>query len=169
MSTDNIMNLGNDQLASQFDLTIHGVPTGGDSENVTLRADMTFQVPEDIVGTYDIYKKGIKITKTSMLTDTDKKFTIEWRVDQDWKTFDVMKKWFDAVYSPITGTALPDSMVRTNVSCQAVDTQNAVKKVIRFKNAKPVSWQLTAFENNSTDPLRCTMNFIYVDMIIENI
>lgn len=168
MSTDVIFGLGNDALVSTFELEFpDGIPSGGSAETVTLRADMTFQAPEEVVGTYDIFKKGIKITKTNTLTDTAKEFTIEWRVDQDWNTFDDMHNWFKAVYDPITGTAMPDNLMRTTVLCKAMDTQNAVKKVIRFKNAKPKSWQISAFDNQGTDPMRCTMTFIYIDMIFE--
>lgn len=170
MSTDQIILLGSDQLESEYDLSFpDGIPTGGKASDVALRCDMTFQVPEQSVGTYDIYKKGVKVTKTNMVTGTTKIFQIEWRIDQDWETFDAMKKWVDAVYDPITGTALPDATIRATVLCTPCDTQNNVKKKIRFKNCKPYTWQLTPFGNESANPLRCTMTFVYVDLIVENV
>jgi hypothetical protein len=169
MSTDVIFGLGNDALTNMFDISFpEGFPTGGDADEIALRCDMQFSVPEQRVNVYSIFKKGIKVDKTGTLTETTKEFTTEFAVDQDWNSVQAVIDYCNSVYDPITGTALPDSLTRTTVLCQPVDTQNAVKKVIRFKNAKPVAWSLTPFDNNASDPLRCTISWTYIDLKFEN-
>lgn len=168
MSTDAIMGLGDDQLQSMWQVVFpEGFPTGGNTDAIGLRCDLTFQIPEEIVGTYDIHKNGIVITKTGAVTTTQKQFTLEWRISQDWDVVDSIEKWFKAVYDPITGTALPDSMTRANVVCQAMDPQHNVIKVIRFKGAKPISITFTNFDNSSAEPMRVTVQFIYIDLKFE--
>ncbi len=169
MSTDTIFSLGADQLLSQWELSFpDGIPTGGGAENVALRVDTSFTIPEQSVGTYTINKKGITVPKTNTQTQNTKTFTIEWRIDQDWITFEDMKKWATAVYDHINGTALPEISVRATVLLSLLDTQNTVKKLIRFKNCKPSGYSLSALDNASGEPMRCTMTFIYVDFIVEN-
>jgi hypothetical protein len=168
MSTDVIFSRGADQLLSQFEVSFpFGIPTGGSHANVALRVDLGFTIPEQSVGTYDIHKKGLVITKTNTQTTTSKQFALEWTVDQDWTTFVDMKKWADSVYDPINGTALSESEVRAIILVTMLDTQNEVKKKFRFKNCKPINYTLTGLDNSSGDPMRCTMTFIYVDLIVE--
>jgi hypothetical protein len=168
MSTDTILNLGADQLLAMWDMSFpDGIPTGGKSDDVALRVDLGFTIPEQSVGTYELRKKGISITQTNTQTTTTKQFTVEWRIDQDWNTYGDMIKWFNAVYDPINGTALPNTATRATILCQMLDTQNVVKKVFRFKNCKPINYTLTALDNASGEPVRCTMTFIYIDMIPE--
>jgi len=169
MSTDNIISLGNNALTALWDVSfVQGIPTGGNDQNVTLRCDMSLTLPTESVGTYTVWKKGVKVDYTNTLTETTKEFQIEFRVDQEWETYTDINNWFKAVYDPITGTAMPDALMRTTIEVQAVDTQNVVKKKFRFNGCKPKSVQLTAFDNTNGEPVRCTVDFIYVDLIPEN-
>lgn len=169
MSTDIIFGLGDDALSNLFDVSFpEGLPTGGDADEIALRCDMQLQVPEQVVGTYDIFKKGLKVTKTNTVDDTTKEFTTEFRVDQDWDSVQAVIDYCDSVFDRRTGVSLPDSTMRTTVLCQAVDTQNEIKKIFRFKNCKPRSWALLPFDNSTGDPMRCTITWIYIDLVIED-
>lgn len=170
MSTDIIFGLGDDALVNMFEISFpEGFPTGGNADNVALRCDMQLQIPEQKVNTYSIYKKGVKVDKTGTLTDTTKEFTTEFRVDQSWASVQAVIDYCNAVYDPVTGIALPDSLTRTTVLCSAVNTQNEIMKTFRFKNAKPISWNMIAFDNNTGDPMRCTITWSYIDLKIENV
>lgn len=168
MSSDVIMNLGDDQLASQYQVVFPtGIPGGGNTEAISLRMDQDFDPPEDSVETYEIPFKGMKILKTSMTHAMDKRFTVNVRLDQQWKVYDDLLAWYHRCYDPINGTALPDTATRTDVVIQAQDGQQVVKKNIRFKNSKITGLKVATFDNASTDPTRVTVNFIFTDMIAE--
>jgi len=168
MSTDNILNLGDDQLANQYIVLFPtGIPGGGNTDTISLRMDQSFDPPEETVNTYDIIFQGLKITKTGMLTETTKEFTIDIRLDQQWKVFDDLNNWFKKVYDPIKGTALPDIMVRTTVVIQYQDGQNKVVKNMRFTGVKIKSLKVGTADHTSGDPIRLTLGFIYVDKIEE--
>lgn len=168
ISTDQILALGDDQIVSQFSIIFpNGIPGGGDANTISLRCDSQFDPPEDAVNVYEIFRKGFKIPKTGMLQETTKEFTIDIRLDQQWKVYDDMRAWADMSYDHSNGTALPESMARSTVIVQAEDrTQSGVKNII-FKYAKPKSVKIQTFDNTSGDPLRITVMFIYAVMVVE--
>jgi hypothetical protein len=169
MSTDVMLSLGADALTNMFDISFpEGLPTGGNENNLALRCDGDLQIPPQVVGTYDVWRKGIKITKSNTTTETDKRFTTESRIDQNWEIMDDVVTYCTAVYDPITGTAMPSETMKTTVLCTPVDPQNTIMKVFRFKNAQPIEWQLTPFSNQGTDAMKLTITWIYVDFILEN-
>ena len=168
ISTDQILNLGDDQASSQYSIIFPtGIPGGGDATLLSLRADQSFEPPEDTIAVYDIFHKGFKFTKTGMLQETTKEFTIDIRLDQEWKAYDDLRKWCDYSYDHSNGTAMPDIFSRSTVIVQAEDrTQTAIKK-ISFKKAKPKSIKIGTFDNSSGDPVRITVTFIYISMDVE--
>lgn len=165
ISPDSILNLGDDQLANQFMLIFpNGIPGGGDANAISLRADQSFDPPENTVNVYDIFHKGFKFSKTGMLQETTKEFTIDIRIDQQWKVFDDLKKWCDYSYDHSNGTALAESFARSTVIVQAEDRMQTSVKQIHFKYAKPKSIKVGTFANDSSDPLRVTVSFVFISM-----
>jgi len=167
ISSERILGLGDDQILSQYSLIFpEGIPGGGDSESITLRADQSIDLPENSVNTYDIFHKGFKITKTGMLQETTKEISFDVRIDQQWKVVDDYLAWEKMCYDHNNGTALPDSMVRTSLIVQPEDRNQAAVKQILFKGIKPKSSKLPTFDNSSGDPARMTMTFIFTEMVI---
>jgi hypothetical protein len=165
INSDEILSLGDDALANQFSILFPtGIPGGGDSNIISLRCDQTFDPPEDVVNVYEIFRKGFKIPKTGMLQETTKEFTIDIILDQQWKVYDDIRKWCDMSYDHSNGTALPESMARSSVVIQAEDRVQSAVKTIKFKGAKPKSVKIQTFDNQSGDPLRITVIFIYTVM-----
>mgnify|MGYP000943454114 FL=1 len=165
ISTDQIMALGDDQMLSQFSLIFpNGIPGGGDAQTVALRMDTTFDPPEESVNVYEIFHKGFKIPKTGMLQEGTKEFTIEVRIDQQWQVYDDLKRWANLSYDHTNGTGFPDAMTRATVIVQAEDrSQSGVKQIV-FRGAKPKSDKLPTFDNQSGDPARVQLTFIFVKM-----
>jgi len=168
INPDTIMGLGDDQQSSQFSIIFpKGIPGSDDMIAVSLRCDMQFDPPEDVVNVYEIFHKGYKFPKTGMLQETSKEFQIEIRLDQQWKVYDDLRAWCDLSYDHSEGTAMPETMARATVTIQAEDrNQKAVKK-IHFKYAKPKSIKIQTFDNQGSDPLRVLVTFIYIQMVVE--
>lgn len=165
ISTDQILGLGDDQMANQYQIIFpQGIPGGGDAETISLRCDQSFDPPEDVVNVYELFRKGFKIPKTGMLQETTKEFTIDIRLDQQWKVYDDIRGWADMSYDHSNGTALPELMARSTVIVQAEDRTQSGVKTITFRYAKPKSVKIQTMANDSGDPLRITVVFIYVVM-----
>jgi len=168
VNVDAIMGLGDDALANTFSIIFpKGIPTGGDDRAISLRCDMQFDPPEDVVNMYEIFHKGYKFPKTGMLQETSKEFQIEIRLDQGWKVYDDLRAWCDASYDHANGTALPEIAARSTVMIQAEDRNHNAVKQISFKYAKPKSIKIQTFDNQSGEPLRVLITFIYVQMVVE--
>lgn len=168
INTDSLLSLLDDQIASQHSIIFPtGIPGGGNTERLSLRCDLTFDPPEEVVNSYDIFHKGFKFTKTGMLQETTKEFTVEIRLDQQWGVYDDIDKWSKMVYDHTNGTSMPEAMSRSTIIVQAEDrNQDSVKQLI-YRQAKPKSIKIGSFDNASGDPLRITVTFIYIKMDTE--
>lgn len=167
-STSAIFLAGDDQVISQYVVSFpEGIPGGGDTDAISIRMDTQFDPPEQVMNTYEVFYRGLKVPKTSMLDETTKEVPIEIRVDQAWKVYDDLNAWFKNCYSFETTTALPESMTRTTMMIQAYDGQNNVVKSFRFTGVKIKSLKVGTWDNQSGDPMRITATFIFIDMISE--
>lgn len=166
INTDIVMGLGDDQLSNQWQVTFpEGIPGGGNSDSITLRMDQSFDPPEDVVGTYEIIYRGIKIPKTNKLHDMAKEFTIDIRLDQNWTVFDDLNAWYKLCYDGTNSTALPDLMVRTTMIIQCLDGSNVIKKELKYKGVKPKSVKIGTLDHSSGDPVRVTLACIFNDFV----
>lgn len=162
MSVSKILGLGDDALASKYYITFpNGLPTGGDTDSISLRLDQSFDFPEIGSGEYEIAWKGMKVKKTNGTDATDKTFTVQVRVDQQWKVMDDLYALAKASYDPNTGTYLPDSATRFPIAIRFVDGQDVVKKTWTFQYAKLKNFTIQSVEPTSEDPLRVQLTFIY--------
>ena len=162
MSVSKILGLGDDALAAKYFLVFpNGLPTGGDTDSIALRIDQSFSFPEIIVGTYDVSWKGMKVTKTNGTDQTTKEFTVQCRIDQQWKVMDDLYALAKASYDGNTGTYLPDSATRFPIAIRFVDGQDVVKKTMTFQYAKLKGFQIQDVEPTSEDALRVQLSFIY--------
>jgi len=167
MSIDSNYILNNpDQLASQFNFIILGIPGSSlGNDEISLRMDGSFDPPTEEVGTIDIYFRGVKIPKTNTLETTTKEFTVVVRVDQNWEVYKALKKWKNRVYNPNTTTgSVLSSDIKTNVLVQALDRQGKVVQTFAFIDTKIKSIKVESFDHGSDDPSKLTLGFIYRKM-----
>lgn len=158
-------NLADDQLASQFIFQIiDGTPIGKELENISLRMDQTFEVPEEIIGTYEFSFRGMKVPKTNMTEGTTKEFSVEVRNDSGWAIYKALKAYKDKCYDANKGIALSDSATRCTVAVQALDYQGNVKCTWTFKYSKIKQLKAGTFDNGSEDPSRLAMTWLYGKM-----
>ena len=162
MSINEILNLEDDQMSSQFQVLFSaGIPGGGSGDNIVLRMDQAVQVPWEVVGSYDFYYKGMKITRPNMTDESEKLLTLNVRLDQQWEVFDDLHNWKRSVHNPITGTRLPLATASTTVLVQFLDGSGNIVKTATFTNVLIKELEVTAFEHAGTDPSRLEMVLIF--------
>ena len=168
MALDKILNLGDDQISSQF-LVVYpnGIPGGGDAESLSLRMDQSFDPPQRVTGTYDVWHQGQKVVKTNVVEDTDKTFTLPFRLDQGWNIFDTLNAWYTLVYDEEEGTADNDLNTRTVMLVQMLGANKDVVKTLRYEGVKIKSIRITELNNESGDPVRIECEFIYLRVKFE--
>jgi len=167
MSVQTILNLGDDQTVNQYQIVFPGgIPGGGNATNIALRMDTSFTAPAQTISKYDVFYKGIKIPKTGTVTETDKSFTLEVRLDQSGDIYKALDAWKTRCYDFTNGTALPDIMTRTTMLVQLTDTQENVMMTWTFTGVKIYELTPPTLDNTTGDPARTIIGFIYADMAV---
>lgn len=159
---DSLLAAGADALKSQFEVIFpSGIPGGGNGVAVSLRMDETFDPPEHGVQVYEIFKKGQKIPKPGGAEEVDKMFTVNVRLDQQWRVYDDLKRWMRLVYNEKTGTPGQSNNSRTTVEVVSLDENNIPVKTIQFQGVFISKIKIQEFDNQSADPskLECTFHF----------
>lgn len=157
-----ILALQDDQLANQFKLSFpNGIPGGGSGENIALRMDQSFDPPEETVGEYQYFYKGLSVTKPNMLDETDKHITMQVRIDQQWAVFDDLMNWKNLVHNPRMGTGLPFASISATLIVEALDNLSKTQKKIKYTGVVIKGVKIETFEHGSSDPSRVTLNFMY--------
>jgi hypothetical protein len=169
---DQIFGLADDQIGSQYKLTFPaGFPAGVSSamtpDDLTLRLDKNFEIPKQVAQTYEYYYQGIKVAKLGPKDETEKKFKLDFRLDQNWDVHAVFKSWYDLCYNPREGIAGPESSTRSTLKFTAVagDATNLTKvdkKTYTFYKVKPISYGPSEFANDSGEPVRFEVEFIFL-------
>jgi len=168
MSAETIFAMGSDQMANQFIVLFPlGIPGGGNKDVMSLRMDQAFDPPSEALATYDIFYRGLKITKVSTLEETDKSFSLSFRLDQSWEVYDGLRDWKKMVFDPDTHIALSDSEVRTSVIVQYLGREGGIVHTGLFKGVVIKSLKLESADPSSADPLRVTAEFSYYDFSME--
>jgi hypothetical protein len=162
MSINDVINLSDDQMASQFQIQFpNGIPGGGSGDEIALRMDQSLDIPEEAVGEYIFYYKGLKIVRPNMIDESTKELLITVRLDQQWNIFEQIKAWKRLVHDPINGTRLPTASVSTTMLFQALDGSGDVMQTATFTNVIIKNFKVTSFENEGGDPARVEMNLLF--------
>lgn len=163
MSIDKILQLGDDQMASQFQLIFpNGIPGGGDPDYITYRLDTQFDPPKREVGTYDVWSQGQKVTHTSVTENTTKEFTLPIRLDQGWKAYDALDNWFKLVYDEENGGSRgTNASTRVPMVLQALGVGKVVVKQLTWLGVKIKGLKITAWDQQSNEPSKVEADFIY--------
>jgi len=163
-SINTIVGLGSDQLSSQCALVFTGgIPGGGDGDRITLRLDQSIDPPERMVETYEYFYQGIKRVMTSMTDATDKTFTTDVRMDQNWAVMKDLERWLYYTYEFTNGKALPTASVRTTAQLQYFDGQNNLVKSYTYLGLGIKGLKNGTSDMSSPDPLRTTISWVYDD------
>jgi hypothetical protein len=118
-------------------------------------------MPQETIYTYNIDFRGTIIPKTGKKEETDKTFTVNVRIDSQWKIYDALRQWHRMVFDPKTNIALSDVLTRTPIVVQALDHSNKVVKSFTFTYCKLKDLKVTDFDNATGDPMRAELGFIY--------
>jgi len=163
VQVNSILQLGDDQMASQYCIIFpNGIPGGGNWQNISLRMDQSFDPPAESVNVWERFFKGFKIPKTGMLEETNKEFTIDVLIDQQWEVYDALEKWKSMSYNSENGTASPDSDCYAPLIIQYEDKKQKGVKQIMYDHVKIREIKRGTSDNTSGDPLRVSVTFIYV-------
>jgi len=155
--------LADDAMLNQYEILFpNGIPGGGDANLLKLRADQQFEMPQEMVEEYTIEYQGIKIPKTSSKEGTDKKFTIQFRLDSNWSVYRALYAWKNLVQDGNTGASGTEAQTRVPMLFNHYGPNKQLAYSIRFNDVKLLSLKGGSFDHTSADPARVEAEFIYL-------
>lgn len=161
--------LGDDQHSASYEIIFpNGIPgaSGADLLAITLRQDQTFSWPSRESATYDVFYQGIKLPKLSVVEGTDKTFTINFRIDQDWNIFTAFNAWFGKSFDELNGTSDTEANTRTTMIVRELGPLKVPKQIGTFTGVKVKSIKPSDNDMQGTDPMRVEVGFIYATLVM---
>lgn len=162
---DEILNAGDDQIASQYELVIPGgIPLGDISiPKLRLRMDQTFDPPGLDLETYEVWFRGKKVVRPSYKENSPKEFTINFRIDDNWLVYDSLKAWYDAIQQ--SGVSLFEDSVETAIDIllysYTLNPIKAINHIFKYKNSIIKTLKKSELSHQSGEPLRVEAGFVF--------
>lgn len=149
-----------DQMANQFELYFFGKPVSNIQE-IALRMDKSFDIPEKSVSKVDINYQGVKIPKLLSQEETDKSFNLTFRLDENWMVYNTLNIWFGRTLHPKKGSTLPIKDREVTALFRALKKNKEVSREFVFRHVLISSIKLLEFDHSSSEPTRVDCKFIY--------
>lgn len=158
---ETIYSMGDDALSNAASMTIATLPGIFDTvEDLQLRIK-TFDIPEYSVKFYEVTYKGEKIEKPKPGNDVDKTVSVSFRLDKQWKCYNLLKKWGQAIYNHEagdTGLGDVDGVTRTTIIIKADNGPTWTFMGAIFSKLSNISFDTTS----EGDPIEVTFDFKYL-------
>jgi hypothetical protein len=169
---DILATFGNDALANHFNLILPVFPNAIALANLNMRIK-TFEIPEQTIETYEITKRGKKLTRPSGISGQSNEFSFTYRIDKYFQTYNSISQWMSFIQNPTNMAMASDSgplgaggasEFRVPIIVNGLDANNIITNVWAFTGCWPSSQDAISFDEESGDPLEAsvTMQFITV-------
>jgi len=146
-----------DALANQFQLIIPPFPGVEDIQQTNLRV-LTVDIPEYAIGTYEITKKGSKMTRRSGISELPTEFSFTYRVDKNYSVYKGFLSWLKLCRDSVTGIMAPENVIRVPITVQPIDGNNNVLfEGWEMFGCFPSSHDGLSFDEESGDPLTASV------------
>ena len=173
--------MGMDALGNHYQMNIPVISELGsyvDSLNMRI---LSVTIPERVIGTYDITKRGRKMTRPSGVSDQEKQVTFSFRADKFWGCYNALGNWMKFIQNNNTMAMASDSgadgrggasQYRHDIeiwSISTLDDSASPNNIWTLVGAYPTSLGDVSFSEDEGDPIEidCTidcMDIIYPDM-----
>jgi len=167
---DILRDYGEDLLGNFFEVSISPFPGVTSIEQLNFRI-LTFDVPDQAIGTYQIDKRGRSFTRPSGAYEQGNEFSFTYRVSKYLTHYKSISAWLAYIKDPKTSAMASDSgplgqggpsLFRVPVTVFSKDTNNNLLAQWDFDGTFPISQGGVSFDESSGDPLvaSVTMNYM---------
>lgn len=111
INLEKLRSVGDDALANEFDINWpSGIPGFGFLDALSIRTQ-TVNIPNQTVGTYEVWYKSRKLEKRSNQNQTPTEFTFTLRIDKNYLMYAGLSAYMNTYNNQIADTTLPDILV----------------------------------------------------------
>ena len=172
---ETIFSTGDDALGYEYLVTLGPLPYLDLATGLTLRTT-TVEIPETAIGVYEYDYKSEKIVKPNGKNDTAKEFSVEFRIDKYYNVYKAFKAWSAALVNPVTGGNAGDNplgisnglRIPIQISTGTFDVEGNFYPTLQnwgFTGCFPVRVGGVTLDNQSAEPLMCSVTFNYLKMV----
>jgi hypothetical protein len=159
-----LLGLQSDAVSNQYSLTLPaGIPgaPGANIVEISLRQDQVFATPKREMSTYMTWYQGQKIERRGFVENTEKKFTIAWRLDEDWNVFSSMLAWFKKCYDDYYGTGDIEANCRVPMVYQQFGANKVLKHTQTYHGVCLVGIKPSDNNHEEAAAMRIECDYIY--------
>ncbi len=165
-SIEVLANMGEDALTNHFQFVMSDVSQlGANVSSINMRT-LTCDIPERVIGTYEITKRGRKMTRPSGVEEQTNEITFSFRADKYWKCYNSFVNWMNFVQDNETMAMASDSGAlgiggkseyRANFEIWSITNLNnevgVPNNIWVCEGFYPISVSGVSFDEESGDPL----------------
>lgn len=180
LTIDVLAQAGLDALANHFQVIIPPPPGVGSvtqTANLNLRV-LSIDIPAQAVETYEIRKRGRKLTRPSGISEQELTVTFSYRIDKYFEVYSMISQWLAYIQNPITMSMASDSgpdglggasQIRTDITVLGIDTNGIITNTWILKGVFPSEQSNIAFEEEGGDPLTCDVTLQCAEIVYPGI
>lgn len=175
MALDLIYQAGDDALQNQFMVVIPAFPNVIDIGSVNIRT-LTVNIPDLVMGTYDVHFGSDKFSKPSGKSELNKEFNFTFRIDKYWRVYNSFRQWHGLIFNQDTGGISPDnandglgggnSPIRVPISIMSLDSNDILTGgQWNYEGCWPSQVNGLEFSQDNGDPLICNVTMRFIKML----
>jgi hypothetical protein len=164
---------GEDALQNHYMVIIPSFPNVLALANLNMRVK-AFDLPAQTIGTYEITKRGKKLTRPSGVSDQGNEFTFTYRSDKYFQVYNSISQWMSFIQNPTNMAMASDSgplgaggasEFRVPFIVNGLDTNNIITNVWSFSGCWPSSQDAISFDEDNGDPIEVSVTMQYITAV----
>lgn len=170
---DILQTFGEDSLANHFQVLIPVFPNVIALANLNMRVK-SIEIPAQAIGTYEITKRGKKLTRPNGVSEQGNDFSFTYRVDKYFQTYNSISQWMSYIQNPTNMVGASDSgplgvggvsEYRVPIIVNGIDPQNIITNTWIMSGCWPSSQDAISFDEETGDPLEVSVTMQYITMV----
>ena len=166
---DILQTFSEDALLNHWSLVIPVFPNVIALASLNMRIK-TFELPGQSIGTYEITKRGRKLTRPNGVSEQGNEFTFSYRVDKYFQTYNSISAWMGYIQNPVTMAMASDSgplgvggasEYRVPIIINGLDSNNIITNVWTMTGCWPSAQDGLSFDEESGDPIEVSVTMQY--------
>jgi len=172
---DILQTFGEDALSNHFNaiITFPSLIQNAALASLNLRLK-SIEIPAQTIGTYEITKRGKKLTRPNGVSEQGNDFTFTYRVDKYFTVYNAISQWMSFIQNPTNMAAASDSgslgvggasEYRAPIIVNGLDANNIITNIWSFSGCWPSSQDTISFDEESGDPLEVSVTMQYITAV----
>lgn len=170
---DILQTFGEDALGNHFQVIIPVFPNVLALANLNMRIK-SLEIPAQTINTYEITKRGKKLTRPNGVSEQGNEFSFTYRADKYFQVYNSISQWMSYIQNPTNMVGASDSgplgiggasEYRIPIIVNGLDTRDIITNTWVFSGCWPSIQDAISFDEESGDPIEVSVTMQYITMV----